>query len=90
MSEAKVDEPQLARIKRVAFQHRLYVLWLRALYWPLCTARMRVSRALRVQRAGFYIVTCDELLKITEGLDEHPNGWDFPCHCASCRSYAND
>jgi hypothetical protein len=70
--------------------HWLYVLWLRALYWPLCTARIRVERALRVQRAGFYIVTCDELCKLTEGLEEHPDFWDGPCYCATCRSYAND
>lgn len=69
--------------------HWLYVAWLRVLYWPFCTARMRIERALRVQRAGFYIVTCDELCALTEGLAEHPDGWDGPCHCATCRSYAD-
>ncbi|MGH7743924.1 MAG: hypothetical protein ACREQ5_03775 [Candidatus Dormibacteria bacterium] len=68
----------------------LRVLWLRGLYWPAWDVIVRVRRAAKVQKAGFYIVSCDELLSITEKLDEHPDGWDYPCHCATCRSYAND
>lgn len=32
----------------------------------------------------------DELLKMTEQLDEHPEGYDGPCHCRLCLSYATD
>ena len=34
-------------------------------------------------------IPTDELLKLTEALDEHPEGWDWPCACAFCRSYAD-
>lgn len=30
----------------------------------------------------------DELLKMTEKLDEHPEGYDGPCFCKLCMSYA--
>ena len=29
-----------------------------------------------------------ELLAITECLDEHPDGYDGPCYCRDCASYA--
>lgn len=67
----------------------LRVLWLRAAYWPTCDVIYRVRRAVKVQKAGFYIVSCDELLAVTKGLDEHPDGWDFPCNCKECLSYAD-
>ena len=28
-----------------------------------------------------------QLLRDTEGMDEHPEGYDGPCACAECRSY---
>jgi len=31
----------------------------------------------------------NELLALTARLDEHPEGWDWPCMCAECRSYAD-
>ena len=31
----------------------------------------------------------NELLALTARLDEHPEGWEYPCMCASCRSYAD-
>lgn len=31
-----------------------------------------------------------QLLKLTRLLDEHPEGWDGPCECATCMSYAAD
>lgn len=31
----------------------------------------------------------NELLALTARLDEHPEGWDHPCMCAECRSYAD-
>jgi hypothetical protein len=34
---------------------------------------------------SWYIST-NELLKLTEKLDEHPEGWGWPCMCAECRS----
>jgi hypothetical protein len=33
-------------------------------------------------------IPTDDLLKITEKLDEHPEGWEWPCMCAECRSCA--
>jgi hypothetical protein len=30
-----------------------------------------------------------ELIDITATLDEHPDGYDGPCWCAVCQSYAN-
>lgn len=32
----------------------------------------------------------NELLALTARLDEHPEGWDHPCMCAECRSYADE
>ncbi len=31
----------------------------------------------------------NELLALTARLDEHPEGWEHPCMCAECRSYAD-
>ena len=31
-----------------------------------------------------------QLLDDTEALDEHPEGYDGPCFCATCRSYLAD
>jgi len=31
----------------------------------------------------------NELLALTARLDEHPEGWEHPCMCATCRSYAD-
>lgn len=84
LSEKKRFDPSL-----VGWPQWVRVPWLRAIYFPFCTARMRVLRAWHVQKAGNYIVTLDELLAITERLDEHPDNWDFPCHCADCRSYGD-
>jgi hypothetical protein len=67
----------------------LRVLWLRAFYWPAWDVIYRVRRAWQVQKQDHYIVTFEELVRVTEGLDEHPAEWDFPCHCAECRSYAD-
>lgn len=30
-----------------------------------------------------------ELVGVTESLDEHPEGYEGPCMCADCRSYAD-
>jgi hypothetical protein len=30
------------------------------------------------------------LLAVTAQIDHHPVGWEWPCMCAVCRSYAND
>lgn len=32
----------------------------------------------------------NELLALTARLDEHPEGWEWPCMCAVCRSYADE
>ena len=37
-----------------------------------------------------WCIPTDELLKLTEALDEHPEGWEWPCMCAECRSHADD
>lgn len=31
----------------------------------------------------------NELLALTARLNEHPEGWEHPCMCAECRSYAD-
>lgn len=34
-----------------------------------------------------WVVSTDDLLKITEALDEHPEGWEWPCACKECLSH---
>lgn len=31
-----------------------------------------------------------DLIALTAGLPEHPEWWDGPCMCATCRSYCDD
>lgn len=31
----------------------------------------------------------DGFPKLTEGIDEHPEGYEGPCFCELCRSYAD-
>jgi hypothetical protein len=84
-----MTDETVARTSTKVVPHWLRVFWLRAIFWPFCEVRGRVQRACAVQRRDHYIVTLKELLAVTERLDEHPEGWDFPCHCAECRSYCD-
>ena len=34
--------------------------------------------------------SAEALMALTEKLTEHPEGWEGPCWCATCRSYATD
>lgn len=56
-------------------------------FWRNVNAFRRAYRAAFV--SGINLVTTEELWKLTEPLDEHPDGWEHPCMCASCRSYAD-
>ena len=89
MSEAQSEKKRFNWLL-VGWPQWIRVPWLRGIYFPFCDVRARLRLIVKAQRAGFLIVSCDELLHITEGLDEHPNNWDYPCACATCRSYAND
>jgi hypothetical protein len=70
--------------------HWVRVLGLRCFYFPFWRTVNTVRRA---HRAAFdrsvNLVTTDELWKLTEPLDEHPEGWEHACMCATCRSYAD-
>ena len=49
-----------------------------------------LSEALRTQAVIMsHQVPENELLALTARLDEHPEGWEHPCMCATCRSYAD-
>ena len=37
-----------------------------------------------------YFLTGDQLAELTSGLQEHPEGYDGPCACKTCMSYASD
>lgn len=37
-----------------------------------------------------YALTEDQLVELTQGLEEHPDWWDGPCSCKTCMSYASD
>lgn len=70
--------------------HWLRVFGLRCFYFPFWRT---VNTARRAYRAAFdssvNLVTTDELWQLTEPLDDHPEGWEHACMCATCRSYAD-
>ena len=70
-------------------RHWLWVAWLNLTH-PFYVGRSRIRRAWQVQKRDTYILTAAELIEVTRPLDEHPDEWDYPCLCATCRSYAND
>lgn len=75
--------------KRLHLPHWLYVLWLRALYFPFWRTVSIFRRAIVANRANINLVTTDELWRITAPLDEHPDDWEHACMCATCRSYGD-
>lgn len=71
--------------------HWVRVLGLRCFYFPFWRSINAFRRARRAAfLAGFNVVSTEELWKLTEALDEHPDGWEHPCMCATCRSYADE
>lgn len=66
------------------------VPWLTVVYFPFWRSVNGVRRAARAMRGRVNLVTDEELMRITEPLEEHPEGWDHPCMCATCRSYCDE
>ena len=70
--------------------HWLRVLGLRCFYFPFWRS---VNALRRARRAMFdphvNLITDEQLYELTQGIDEHPDGWDHPCICALCRSYGD-
>jgi hypothetical protein len=64
--------------------HRIYVLWLRAFYWPFWHGINRLRRAWSAMHTGINLVSDAELFTLTALLDEHPDDWKHPCACAEC------
>jgi len=65
------------------------VPWLRGIYFPFWTTVAAFRRAGIAYRGRVNLVTNEELWKLTEQLDEHPDDWHHACMCATCRSYAD-
>lgn len=63
--------------------------FLTVIYFPFWRSVNTVRRAGRAAFGRVNLVTDDELHALTEKLDEHPDGWDHPCMCATCRSYCD-
>lgn len=51
-------------------------------------SRVAVAQALDKALDHLHVIPDEMLLKVTEPLDMHPEGWDWPCMCAECRSCA--
>ena len=51
-----------------------------------CLVESLRAEAVKTTRA----IPENELLALTARLDEHPEGWEHPCMCATCRSYADE
>lgn len=69
--------------------HWVRVLWLRGFRFPFWRAFYAVRRGFTAAFTHINLVSDDELMLITEPLDEHPDGWNHPCMCAECRSCAD-
>lgn len=67
--------------------HWLRVAGLRCFYFPFWRSVNAIRRAVIAAGGRVNLVTNDELWRLTEQLDEHPEGWEHPCMCALCRSY---
>jgi len=90
MSDAQSTDRHLTAGQRWGRWHWIRVLWLRCFAFPFWRSSNAVKRA---YRAAFdprvNLVTDDELIELTIPLDEHPDNWEHPCMCASCRSYCD-
>jgi hypothetical protein len=76
--------------KQKAVRHFFRVLWLRGFSFPFWNAVYTLREGWRAMHRGTYVVaTYDELVALTTPLDEHPDNWDGPCNCGTCRSYAD-
>lgn len=64
-------------------------LYLSLIYFPFWRTVNAFRRAGVAFRGRVILCTEDELVRLTEPLDEHPGDWDGPCACATCRSYAD-
>lgn len=56
-------------------------------FWRTVNAVRRMRTALRYD---INLVTNEELWELTAPLDEHPDTWEHPCLCATCRSYGDE
>lgn len=65
------------------------VIWMNCVRFPFWRSVYAIRRAYIAAFRHINLVTDEELWTITEPLDEHPDGWEHPCMCASCRSYAD-
>lgn len=74
----------------VRIKHVIRVAWLRSVYWPFWRSINALRRGVIAMRGKVNLVTDDELFLITKDLDEHPDEWEHPCMCATCRSYGDD
>ena len=63
--------------------------FLAVVYFPFWRSVNGVRRGWKAMRGQVNLVTDEELMRITEPLDEHPDNWDHPCMCATCRSYGD-
>ena len=62
--------------------------WLNVIYFPFWRSINCVRRAwVAAFDRNVELVTYDEMVAVTSGLDAHPEGWDHYCACAECRSY---
>jgi hypothetical protein len=50
----------------------------------------RVRKQAREPRRSVIERERDQLLEMTRQLDEHPEGYDGPCLCRLCMSYADE
>lgn len=91
MSELRSTELKLTAGQRWGRWHWVRVAGLRGFYFPFWRTISVVRRAYSAAfRHDINLVTNDELWTLTEALDEHPDGWEHPCMCATCRSYADE
>lgn len=86
MSEQPTSKKQLTAGQRWGRWHWVRVVWLRCFYFPFWHSVNAIRRGVVAMRGRANLVTDDELMKLTEQLDEHPEGWNHPCMCADCRS----
>lgn len=71
-----------------AFPYWLRKPFLNIVYFPFWRTVNAARRAWTAARNQANLVTDDELYALTQELECHPEGWEHPCMCAECRSYA--
>ena len=49
-------------------------------------SRVHIAAALDLALDKVNVIPESMLLKVTEPLDMHPEGWEWSCMCAECRS----